>query len=85
MVIKLIRMRWAGHVAHIEGMRNVYKNIVRRPEGKRPLGRHGPRCKYSVKIDLTEIECEGMDWNQLAQIRARWRALVNTVMNLHVP
>jgi hypothetical protein len=57
---------------------------VGKPEGKRPLGRPRRRWLENIKIDLREIECDGMDWIDLAQDRDQWRALVNTVMNLRV-
>jgi hypothetical protein len=58
---------------------------VGKPEGKRPLGRS--RCKWveGIKMDLREIESDGMDWIGLAQDRDQWRSLVNMVMNLRVP
>jgi hypothetical protein len=60
--------------------RNVYRILVGKPRGKRPLGR--PRHRWD---DLREIGWDGMDWIDLAQNREQWRALVNTVMNLRVP
>jgi hypothetical protein len=65
--------------------KNVYRLLVGKPEGKRPLGR--PRCRWfdNIKIDLSEIELSVVDWIGLAQDRYRWRALVNKVMNLRVP
>jgi hypothetical protein len=65
--------------------RNVYRLLVGKPEGKRPLGR--PRCTWidNIKMDLLEIGLSVVDWIGLAQDRYRWRALVNTVMNLRVP
>jgi hypothetical protein len=65
--------------------RNVYRLLVRKPEGKRPLGR--PRRKWieNTKMDLLEIGLSVVDWIGLAQDRYRWRALVNAVMNLRVP
>jgi hypothetical protein len=64
---------------------NAYRILVGKPEGKRPLGR--PRRKWvdNIKMDLTEIGWDGMDWNDLVQDRDQWRVLVNTVMNLRVP
>jgi hypothetical protein len=76
------RMRWAGHVARMREKRNV---LVGKPAGNRPLGR--PRCRWidNIKIDLLEIGLNVVDWIGLAQDRYRWRALVNTVINLRVP
>jgi transcription termination factor 2 len=84
-MIKSRRMRWAGHVARMGETRNAYRILVGKPEGKRPLGR--PRCRWvdNIKMDLREIGWDGVDWSQLAQDRDKWRALVNTVMNLRVP
>jgi hypothetical protein len=65
--------------------RNAYRILVGKPEGKRPLGRPRRRWVDNIKIDLGEIEWDGMNWIDLAQDRDRWRALVNTVMNLRVP
>jgi hypothetical protein len=65
--------------------RGVYRVLVGKPEGKRPLGRPRHRWKDNIKMDLQEIGCGGMDWIELAQDRERWQALVNTAMNLRVP
>jgi hypothetical protein len=65
--------------------RNSYRILVGKPEGKRPLRRHRRRCEDNIKMDLREIELNGMDWIDLAQDRDQWRALVNTVMNLRFP
>jgi hypothetical protein len=58
---------------------------VGKPEGKRPLGRPRRRWVDNIKMDLREIRWGGMDWSVLAEDRDKWRALVNTVMNLRVP
>jgi hypothetical protein len=63
---------------------NAYKILVRKPEGKRPLGRPRRRWEDNIKMDLKEIGWGGIDWIDLAQDRDQWRALVNTVMKLRV-
>jgi hypothetical protein len=65
--------------------RNVYTLLVRKPEGKRTLGRPRRGWIYNIKMDLLEIGVSVVDWIGLAQYRYRWRALVNSVMNLRVP
>jgi hypothetical protein len=84
-IIKLRKMRWAGHVTRMGKKRNVYRLLVGKPEEKRPLGR--PRCRWmvNIKMDLLEIRLNVVDWIGLAHDRYRWRALVNSVMNLRVP
>ena len=84
-VIKSRRMRWAAHVARMGEKRGVYRGLVGKPEGKRELGRPKSRWEDNVKMDPQEVRCAGMDWIDLAQNRDMWRALVNAVMNLHVP
>jgi hypothetical protein len=64
--------------------RDVYRVLVEKPEGKRPLGRPRPRWEDNIKMDLQGVGCAGMDWIKLALDRDRWRALVNAVMNLRV-
>ena len=64
--------------------RGVHRVLVAKPEGKRPLGRPRRRWEDNIKMDLQDVG-EGGDWMELAQDRNRWRALVNTVMNLRVP
>ena len=77
-------MRWAGHVAPTDDRRGVYRVLVGKPEGKRPLGRPRRRWEDSIMMHLQEVGCVGMDWIELAQDRDRWRAFVNVVMNLRV-
>jgi hypothetical protein len=64
--------------------RNVYRVLVGKPEGKRPLGRPRHRWEDEIKMDLRETGWEGVEWIHLAQDRDRWRAVVNAVMNLRV-
>jgi hypothetical protein len=75
------RMRWEGHVARMEEKRNAYRLLVRKPGGKRPLGR--PSWMNNIRMDFGEIEWGGVDWIDLAQDRDRWKALA--VINLGVP
>jgi len=63
----------------------VYRVLVGKPEGKRPLGRPRHRWKDNIKIDLLEVGCEGMDWINVAKDRDKSRELVNAAMNLRVP
>ena len=84
-VIKSRRMRWAGHVAPMGEERGVYRVLVGKPEGRRPLGRHRRRWLDNIRMDLQEVRCGYMDWIGLAQDRDRWRTLVSAVMNLRVP
>jgi hypothetical protein len=64
---------------------DVYKLLVGKLEGKRPLGRPGRKWMDNIRMDLLEIGLSVVDWIALAQDRYRWRALVNSVMNLRVP
>jgi hypothetical protein len=64
---------------------NMYRLLVGKPEGRRPLGRPRRRWIDNIKMDLLEIGSSVVDWIGLAQDRYRWRALVNSVMNLRVP
>ena len=84
-MIKLRRLRWAGHVAHVGESTAVYRVLVEKPEGKRPLGRPRHRWEDYIKMDLQEVGCGGRDWIKLAQDRDRWWALVTAVMNLWFP
>ena len=84
-VIKSRRMRWAGHVARMGERRGVYRVLVGKREGKRPLGRHRRRWEDNIKMGLQDVGCGGMEWMGLAQDRDSWRALMNAVINLRVP
>jgi hypothetical protein len=69
---------------HCDG-RCVYRVLVGRLEGKRPLGRASHRWEDKIKLDLWEIGNDGANWIRLAQDRVRWRAFVSTVMSLRFP
>jgi hypothetical protein len=84
-IIKSRRMRWVGHVAPIRKKRNAYRLLVGKPEGKRLLGRPRRRWVDNIRMDLEEVEWGDVDWIGLAQDRNRWRAVVNSVLNLRVP
>jgi len=58
--------------------------LVRKPEGKRPLGRPRRKWEANFKVNLQEVGCERLGWIDLAQDKNRWRALVNAIMNLRV-
>jgi len=77
-VIKLRRMRLAGHVARRGEVRNAYENLVWKPERKRPLGKHRRSMSWENSVGY-------IGWMHLAQNRDQWRALVNTVMNFPTP
>jgi hypothetical protein len=78
-VIKAKRLRWVGHVASMGEGRGVYRVLVGKPGGKRPLGRHRCRCRWedNIKLHLREIEIDEANWIRLA--------FVNTVMNVRYP
>jgi hypothetical protein len=63
----------------------LYRILLVKPEGKRPVGRPRGRLEGNNKVDLQDVGCGGMDWIQLAQDRDRWWAVVNAVMNLRIP
>jgi hypothetical protein len=79
-------MNEMGVACSIKGeRRGVYRILVRKSEGKRPLGRPTRRWQDNIKVDLLEVGCEGTDWIDLAQDRDGWRALVRAVMYLRDP
>ena len=65
--------------------RGVYRVLVGKPEGRKPLGRARCRWEYNIKMNLQEMGCGGMDWIALAEVRDKRWALVNAVMNIRVP
>jgi hypothetical protein len=77
-------MRWVGHVARVREERNVYRVLMGKPEIKRPLGRATLRWEDGIRMDLRETGWGSVDWIRLDQDKDRWRALVNSVMNLRV-
>jgi hypothetical protein len=83
-IIKYRRIRWAGYVARMGEKKNVYRLLVGKPEGKRPLRRPKRRWINNIMMDLLETELDIVDWVGLAQSRYRWGALVCAVMNLWV-
>jgi hypothetical protein len=84
-IIKSRKMRWEGHVARMGKNRNACRLFVVKPEGKRPLGRSRRRWVDNNKMDLGEVGWGDVNWIGLAQDRNRWRAVVNSVLNLRVP
>jgi hypothetical protein len=84
-VIKARRLRWARHVARTGEGKGVYRVLVGKPEGKRPLRRPRHRWEDNVRMDLQEVGFGCEEWIWLAQDRDRWRALVRAVRNLRVP
>jgi hypothetical protein len=84
-IIKSKRMRWEGHVARMGEKRNAYRLLVGKPEGKRPLERPRRMWADNIRMDLGEVGWGDVDWIGLAKDRNRWRALVNSVLDLRVP
>jgi hypothetical protein len=84
-IIKSWIIRWLGHVVRLGEKRNAYRLLVGKPEGKRPLGRPTRRWVDNIRLDLGEVGWGDVDWIGLAKDRNRWRALVNSVLNLRVP
>jgi hypothetical protein len=83
-VMKSRRMRWVGRAVRMGEMRNAYKILVGKSEGERPFGRSRRRLEDNIRMDLTGIGWEVLNWIHLAQDVDQWRILVNTVMNLRV-
>jgi len=78
-------MRWAGHVARMVEDRGMYRVLVGKQEGKRPLGRPSRKWVYNIRMDLQEVGCGYGDCIGRAEDRDRWQTLVSAVMNLQVP
>jgi len=78
-------MRWAGHVARMGEDRGVYRVLVGKPEGRRPLRRPRHRWMDNIRKDLQEVGCGHVDLIGLAQDKDSWRTLVSAVINLRVP
>jgi hypothetical protein len=83
-MMKSRKMKWAWLVARMEAKRNTYRVSVGKTVGKRPLGRHRRSWEDNIKLDVREVEFNGMDCVDLAEDRGQWRALVNMEMNLRV-
>ena len=83
-VVKLGRIRWAGHVARLGARRGAYRVLVGKPEERRPLGRPRQKWPNNIKMDLREVGW-GIDWIDLVRDRDWWSAVVNAVMKLQVP
>ena len=83
-VIKSRRIRWVRGVARMGEDRGVYRVLLGKPEGRRPLGRPRRRWVDNIRMDLQEVGCGYMDWIGLVQDRDNWRTLMNAVMNLRV-
>jgi hypothetical protein len=84
-IIKSRRMRWVGHLARMGVKRNAYRLLVGKSEGKRPLERPRRRWVDNIRMHLGDVGWGNVDWIGLAKDRNRWRALVNSVLNLRVP
>jgi hypothetical protein len=84
-IMKSRRMRWAGHVVRMREKRNAYRLLMGKSEVKKPLGRPRRRWVDNIRMDLGEVGWGDVDWIGLAKDRNRWRALVNSLLNLRVP
>jgi hypothetical protein len=83
-VIKSRTLRWAEHVARMGAKSGAYRALVGKPEGRSSLERPRRRWEDNIKMDLREVVWRGVDSIDLVQDRDRWRAVVNTEMNLRV-
>jgi len=77
-------MRWAGHVTRMGEIRNSYKILIEKPEGKRPLWRPRRRWEHNIRMDHREMWLKGVDWIHLPQDGDKWQGAGNTIMNLRV-
>jgi hypothetical protein len=78
-------MKLVEHIERMGAKKNAYRLLVRKPEGKRPLGRPRHRWVNNITMDLGEVGWGDVNWIGLAQNRNRWRALVNSIVILQVP
>jgi hypothetical protein len=83
-VIKSERMIWALDVARMGERRGIYRVLVGKPVGKRPLRRPRHKWEVNVKMDRQKVGCVGMDWIELAEVRDSWQALGKAVTNIWV-
>jgi hypothetical protein len=84
-ILKSRRVRWTGHVARMGAKRNAHRLLMGKKEGKMPLGRPRRRWVDNIRMDFVDVGWGDVDWIGLAEDRDRWRALVNSVLNLRVP
>jgi hypothetical protein len=82
---KIEKIEMGGACRAYGEWRGVYRVLMGKPEGRRPLGRLRRRWEDNIKKYLQEVECGSMDWIELAPYRDGWRALVNAVMSIRVP
>jgi hypothetical protein len=80
-VLKSRRIRWTGHVERMGDRGGVYRVLVEKPEGNKPMGKPRRRWEDNIKMNLQEVSCRGVDWIELAKDRDRWPTLVNAVDN----
>ena len=77
-------MKWAGHVACMRERRGAYRILVKKLEGRRPLGKYKRICEDNIKMTHEEMGRRGGDWIDLAQDKDTWRAVVNAVMSFRI-